>query len=207
MPGIGPLIATAIEALAPTLETFRSGRDFASCVGLTPVQRSIGGKERLGRTSRTGERTLRRLLIIAASAVVRWARRKGVPADSWLGRMLARKPLMLVIVAVASQERAYCMGPYHDGWDLLSSGRHRVSRADARLSEGEGQVWRNASKAGFGEPGSWAVLRARCSDVVLTLALPNGLAAYDPPHQRPDTGQHPITRSARHEMLLGSEPN
>ena len=83
VPGIGPLIATAIEALALPVETFRSGRDFAAWVGLTPVQRSTGGKERLGRTSRMSERTLRRLLIIAASAVVRWAKRKGVPADSW----------------------------------------------------------------------------------------------------------------------------
>lgn len=68
-------VATAIEALAPPVETFRSGRDFAAWVGLTPVQRSTGGKERLGRTSRMGERTLRRLLIIAASAVMRWAKR------------------------------------------------------------------------------------------------------------------------------------
>jgi len=103
VPGIGPLIATAIEALAPPPETFRSGRDFAAWVGLTPVQRSTGGKERLGRTSRMGERTLRRLLIVAACGVVRWARRKGVPAGSWLARMLARKPPMLVIVALANK--------------------------------------------------------------------------------------------------------
>ena len=101
MPGIGPLIATAIEALAPPSETFRSGRDFAAWVGLTPVQRSTGGKERLGRTSRMGERTLRRLLIVAAFGVVRWARRKGVPAGSSLARMLA--PPMLVIVALANK--------------------------------------------------------------------------------------------------------
>ncbi|MCP1558713.1 UNVERIFIED_ORG: transposase [Methylobacterium sp. SuP10 SLI 274] len=115
VPGIGPLIATAIEALAPPTETFRSDRDFAAWVGLTPVQRSTGGKERLGRTSRMGERTLRRLLIIAASAVVRWAKRKGVPADKWLGRMLARKPPMLVIVAVANRNARIA-------WALLTKG-------------------------------------------------------------------------------------
>ncbi len=103
VPGIGPVIASAIEALAPAPETFRSGRDFAAWVGLTPVQRSTGGKERLGRTSRMGERTLRRLLIIGASGVVRWAKRKGIPPGSWLGRMLARKPPMLVIVALANK--------------------------------------------------------------------------------------------------------
>jgi transposase len=115
VPGIGPLIATAIEALAPPTETFRSGRDFAAWVGLTPVQRSTGGKERLGRTSGMGERTLRRLLIIAASAVVRWARRKGVPAGSWLGRMLARKPPMLVVVALANKNARIA-------WALLTKG-------------------------------------------------------------------------------------
>jgi transposase len=122
IPGIGPLIATALEALAPPAETFRTGRDFAAWVGLTPVQRSTGGKERLGRTSRMGERTLRRLLIIAASGVVRWAKRKGVPAGSWLGRMLARKPPMLVIVALANKNARVA-------WALLTGGE--VYRAPA----------------------------------------------------------------------------
>lgn len=103
IPGIGPMITTAIEALAPPVETFRSGRDFAAWVGLTPLQKSTGGKQRLGRTSRMGERTLRRLLIIGASGVVRWAKRKGPPAGSWLAGMLARKPPMLVIVALANK--------------------------------------------------------------------------------------------------------
>lgn len=79
------------------------------------MQRSTGGKERLGRTSRMGERTLRRLLIIAASAVVRWAKRKGVPAGAWLGRMLARKPPMLVIVALANKNARIA-------WALLAKG-------------------------------------------------------------------------------------
>lgn len=115
IPGIGPLIATAIQALAPNLETFRSGRDFAAWVGLTPLQKSTGGKSKLGRTSRMGERTLRRLLIIGASGVVRWARRKGVPAGSWLGSMLARKPPMLVMVALANKMARIA-------WALLSKG-------------------------------------------------------------------------------------
>jgi len=56
--GIGPIAATAMVALAPPAETFRRGRDFAAWLGLTPVQRSTGGKTRLGRTSKMGERTL-----------------------------------------------------------------------------------------------------------------------------------------------------
>ena len=115
VPGIGPLIATALEALAPPAETFRSGRDFAASIGLMPLQRSTGGKERLGRTSRMGERTLRRLLIIASSAVVRWAKRKGVPSGSWLHRMLTRKPPMLVIVALANKTARIA-------WALMTKG-------------------------------------------------------------------------------------
>lgn len=76
IPGIGAITATALVALAPSAATFRRGRDFAAWLGLTPVQHSSGGKERLGRTSRMGERTLRRLLIIGASAVASWASRK-----------------------------------------------------------------------------------------------------------------------------------
>ena len=103
IPGIGAVTAAALTALAPPADTFRRGRDFAAWLGLTPVQRSSGGKERLGRTSKMGERSLRRLLIIGASAEARWAARKGVPAGSWLGRMLARKPPMLVRVALANK--------------------------------------------------------------------------------------------------------
>src|SRR3954447_14481427 len=69
IPGIGAVTAAALTALAPPAETFRRGRDFAAWLGLTPVQRSSGGKERLGKTSKMGERSLRRLLIIGASAV------------------------------------------------------------------------------------------------------------------------------------------
>jgi transposase len=103
IPGVGSVTAAALVALAPSPQTFRRGRDFAAWLGLTPLQQSSGGKERLGRTSKMGERTLRRLLIIGASAVASWSARKGVPAGSWLGRMLARKPPMLVRVALANK--------------------------------------------------------------------------------------------------------
>jgi len=103
IPGVGPVIATALAALAPPAETFKRGRDFAAWLGLTPRQRSTGGKQKLGETSKMGERSLRRLLIIGASTVLRWAARKGVPAGSWIARMLARKPPMLVRVALANK--------------------------------------------------------------------------------------------------------
>jgi len=103
IPGVGPITATALAALAPPAQIFKRGRDFAAWLGLTPLQRSAGGKQKLGETSRMGERTLRRLLIIGASAAVRWAMRKGTTADPWLSRLLSRKPTMLAIVALANK--------------------------------------------------------------------------------------------------------
>jgi transposase len=85
IPGVGPVIATSMVAIAPPLETFKKGRDFAAWLGLTPLQHSSGGKERLGKTT-MGERSLRRLLIIGASAGSKpryaGARR---PAHGWIG--------------------------------------------------------------------------------------------------------------------------
>ena len=103
IPGVGPVTATALAALAPPAETFKRGRDFAAWVGLTPLQHSTGGKQKLGTTSKMGERTLRRLLILGASGVLRWVARTGAPAGSWIARMLARKPPMLVRVALANK--------------------------------------------------------------------------------------------------------
>lgn len=82
MPGIGPIGAMAIDAFAPPMQSFRRGRDFAAWLGLVPRQSSTGGKQILGRTSKMGQRDIRRLLIIGAMAVVRWAARKGAPDGS-----------------------------------------------------------------------------------------------------------------------------
>ena len=103
IPGVGPVAATALVALAPAASTFRRGRDFAAWLGLTPRQHSSGGKERLGRTSKMGERSLRRLLIIGASSAIIAATREPSRASPWLARMLARKPRMLVTVALANK--------------------------------------------------------------------------------------------------------
>jgi transposase len=103
VPGVGAICATAVQAFSPPMTSFRSGRGFAAWVGLTPKQRSTGGKPRLGKTAKMGQRDIRRLLIIGASAVVSWAARKGPPEGSWLARMMARKPRMLVVVALANK--------------------------------------------------------------------------------------------------------
>ena len=103
IPGIGPITATAILALVPAPANFGCGRDLAAWLGLTPVQQSTGGKQKLGAVSKRGERTIRRLLILGASAVIRQACRRGAPAGSWLAQILPRKPRMLVTVALANK--------------------------------------------------------------------------------------------------------
>jgi transposase len=103
VPGIGPMIAAAITALAPPAEFFENGRHFAAWLGLAPRQNSTGGKDRLGAITKAGNEILRRLLIIGATSVVRALRRKPEHAGSWLGRLAARKPPKLVPVALANK--------------------------------------------------------------------------------------------------------
>lgn len=103
VPGIGPLIATALAVLAPPPGTFRKSRDFAAWLGLTPRQHSTGGKQRLGATTKMGERSLRRLLILGANSVIikRHVHATARPG-TWLAGMLMRKPPLLVRVALAN---------------------------------------------------------------------------------------------------------
>lgn len=103
MPGVGPICAMAVETFAPPMEGFQRGRDFAAWLGLVPRQHSSGGQQRLGRTSKMGQRDIRRLLILGAMAVVRWRSRGGGRPGSWLAGMLARKPKMLVAIALANK--------------------------------------------------------------------------------------------------------
>lgn len=103
MPGVGPLTASAIEAFAPEMVEFSCGRGFAAWLGLVPRQHSSGGKERLGRVSKAGQVDIRRLLIIGAMSRLNWLGRRSIPEGSWLARMLARKPKMLVAIALANK--------------------------------------------------------------------------------------------------------
>lgn len=103
IPGVGPLTALAVEAFGPPMENFRCGRDFAAWLGLVPRQFSSGGKERLGRVSKAGQSDIRRLLIIGAMSRLNWLGRKSIPENSWLARIAARKPRMLVAIALANK--------------------------------------------------------------------------------------------------------
>ena len=103
IPGVGEVSAMAVRAFAPAMESFGRGRDFAAWIGLTPREASTAGRQRLGRITRMGQRDLRQLLVLGATAVVRHARRRKEIEDPWLRRMLAEKPPKLVAVALANK--------------------------------------------------------------------------------------------------------
>ncbi|MEL6220448.1 MAG: IS110 family transposase [Pseudomonadota bacterium] len=108
IPGLGPIASSAFAATTPDVAAFRSARDYAAWLGLTPRALSSGGKERLGKISKAGNRYLRRLLYLGAMALISARRgRRAVPADQrthdWLDRILARKPVKVVAVALAAR--------------------------------------------------------------------------------------------------------
>lgn len=103
IPGIGPIGATAFAASVTDPAQFRSGRQFAAWLGLTPLQKSSGGKERLGRISKMGDKYLRRLLVIGATALVRQFRSRPDKAPPYLASLLARKPVRVATVAMANK--------------------------------------------------------------------------------------------------------
>jgi transposase len=103
IPGIGTVCATALAASVTDPHQFRSGRQFAAWLGLTPLQHSSGGKERLGRISKMGDKYLRRLLVVGMTSLVRRAKYKPEAVDPWLADLLTRKPARLVTVALANK--------------------------------------------------------------------------------------------------------
>lgn len=103
IPGVGLISATALAASVTDAGRFRSGRQFAASLGLTPLQNSSGGKERMGRISRMGDRYLRRLLVVGMTSLVRRARTRPDAVDPRIATMLARKPARVVTVATANR--------------------------------------------------------------------------------------------------------
>ena len=103
IPGIGIITATAIAATVPDAGAFKSGREFAAWVGLVPRQQSSGGKERLGGHTKMGDAYLRRLLISGAQAVISHAKRRKDIGETWIGKLLSRKPTMVAAVAQANK--------------------------------------------------------------------------------------------------------
>jgi transposase len=113
IPGVGFLTASAIAATVPDPSFFRSGREFSAWLGLVPRQNSSGGKERLGRISKQGNRYIRRLLVTGATSMLRYARAKTAPGADWVNSLLERRPARLVTVAMANKTARIA-------WALLS---------------------------------------------------------------------------------------
>ena len=102
IPGVGPITASAIAASVPDASLFRSGRQFAAWLGLTPKSHSSGGNEHQVGISKQGDGYLRRLLVIGATAVLRFARQAN-PGKVWAARLLERKRPKVVAVALANK--------------------------------------------------------------------------------------------------------
>ena len=103
IPGVGPVLATALVASVADPRAFRSGRDFSAWIGLVPKQNSSGGKDRLGNISKRGDRYLRSLFTTGALAVIRYAKIHGTKHRPWLTALLTRRPTKVAAIALANK--------------------------------------------------------------------------------------------------------
>jgi transposase len=115
VPAIGPIGASLVVMKVPDPHAFRSGRDFSAWIGLTPKDHSTAGKTRLGVITRAGDETLRRTLILGATAVIQQVRRGRGHPSPWLIDLLKRKPPKLAAVALANKTARIV-------WKLMISG-------------------------------------------------------------------------------------
>src|SRR6202034_2727174 len=103
IPGVGPLLATALVASVADPKAFRSGRNFSAWIGLVPKQHSSGGRDRLGSISKQGDRYLRSLFVAGALAVIRHAKIHRTKYRPWVAALLARRPTKVAAIALANK--------------------------------------------------------------------------------------------------------
>ncbi len=115
VPGIGPLVASALVACVPDPSMFRCGRNMAAWLGLVPKQNSSGGKERLGSITKAGNRYLRQMLFAGAMAVIRRAMQG--TRRTWLIRLLERRRPKVAAMALANKNARIA-------WAMMTSGEH-----------------------------------------------------------------------------------
>ena len=158
VPGVGPLIASVIAASVPDRGAFKSGRDFAAWLGLTPKQNSSGGKAKPAVTEQ-GNRYIRKMLVVGCTSTLRVAgKRKGALAD-WIAALRARKPERLVAVALANKLA-----------ELLGDHDHRRTLPPGDVRQG---VERKAIGRVFTFLGVWRAQRDVMNDMVATEAEDN----------------------------------
>jgi transposase len=169
-PAIGPVGASLLAMKVPDPQAFRSGRDFAAWLGLTPKDHSTAGKLRLGVITRAGDESLRRVLVVGATAVIQQVRRGRGHPSPWLVALLKRKPPKLAAVALANKTARIA-------WKLMVSGeRYRGGHTvDATPGEGASSQPREAGAvlaAVKARPASAAACRTRST----TAGLDDGCA-------------------------------
>ncbi|WP_321341573.1 IS110 family transposase [uncultured Cohaesibacter sp.] len=103
IPGVGPITASAIVATIGNGEQFNNGREFPAWLGLTPLNKSSGGKERLGHISKMGDQYIRRLLVLGMTSRIRSIRSEPEKFDPWFAEILSRKPSRLAAIAMANK--------------------------------------------------------------------------------------------------------
>lgn len=117
VPSIGPIGGTLLAMKVPEAASFRSGRDFAAWIGLTPRDHSTAGRQRLGAITRAGDPALRSVLVVGAMAVIRQALRNPDKASPWLVELLRRKPRKIAAVALANKTARIA-------WKMMMTGEH-----------------------------------------------------------------------------------
>jgi error-prone DNA polymerase len=125
IPGVGPITASLIAATVVDIGLFKSARHFAAWLGLVPRQYSTGGKTRLGRITKTGNREIRRLLVLGATSMVYRAPQWNSVVGMWTRGILERRPVRLVTVALANKMARIA-------WALMT--RKEVYRANGRVA-------------------------------------------------------------------------
>jgi transposase len=117
IPAIGPIGAARLAIKVTDPKAFRSGRDLAAWIGLTPKDHSTAGKQRLGVITRAGDESLRQALVVGATAVIQQVRKGRGKPSPWLVELLKRKPPKLAAVALANKTARIA-------WKLMASGEH-----------------------------------------------------------------------------------
>jgi transposase len=132
-PGVGLISATALCALVPDPKLFKNGRHFAAWIGLTPRLDGTGGKTRLGRISKAGDRTLRRLFVLGATSLLKSLANKTTSLALWVQALLARRSRRAVTVALANKLARIA-------WAVMASGEAYRPAAAAQLTSGAGSA-------------------------------------------------------------------